>query len=189
MGTLRLGHEVDDAGQGRVGAQAGGLDDQAAAAGDGAANHTVAGVLVNRYRLAGDHGFVDVGVAVDHDAVCWDLLTGADPAMVADLQVRGWHFLFFSVGVDAVRGGWRQVQQGADGTRGLVACPQFEYLPQQHQGDDHGGGLEVDADPATVITHDGREDPRGQDGDHTVEPRGTHTEADEGEHVEVPAGH
>ena len=104
-GPLRLGDQVDDPGQGRVGAQASGLHHQAAALDDRAADDPVTGALVDRNRLAGDHRLVHIRVTIDHGAVGRHLLARPHPTPIAQLQLGGRHVGLGAVGPDAVRGG------------------------------------------------------------------------------------
>ena len=104
-GPLRLGDQVDDPGQGRVGAQASGLHHQAAALDDRAADNPVTGALVDRNRLAGNHRLVHIRVTIDHGAVGRHLLARPHPAPIAQLQLGGRNVGLGAVGPDAVRGG------------------------------------------------------------------------------------
>ncbi len=56
--------------------------------------------------------------------------------------------LVAAVGAHPARGLRREVEQGADRARGLVAGAQLQHLPEQHQHRDHGGRFEVDGDGA-----------------------------------------
>ena len=53
-----------------------------------------------------------------------------------------------AVGPDEPRGLRRQAEEGADRVAGACAGGELEHLAQEHQRDDHGGGLEVDRDVA-----------------------------------------
>ncbi len=93
------------------------------------------------------------------DAVDRDALAGAHAQAVADAHLGERHVALAAVGVDAARGGRRQLQQRADGGSGAAARAQLQHLAEQHQGDDDGGRLEVDADAAVHAAERGGEDP------------------------------
>ena len=51
---------------------------------------------------------------------------------------------------DLPRGGRREVQQRFDGAARAAAGTQFEHLTEEHQYNDHRGGLKVDGDLSLV---------------------------------------
>ena len=83
-GALGVLDQADDLGQGAVGADGGGADDEGAGAVEGGADDGVADGLVDRGALAGEHRLVDGRGALDDDAVDGEVLAGADPDEVAD---------------------------------------------------------------------------------------------------------
>jgi hypothetical protein len=46
--------------------------------------------------------------------------------------------LVVPAGSDLPGGGWRQVQQGLDGTPGAAVGSEFKHLAQEYEYDDHG---------------------------------------------------
>ena len=84
LGALRVLDEADDLGQRGVVADGGGPDLDGAGGVEGGADDGVAGGLVDREALAGEHALVDRGGAADDDAVDGDLLAGTDADDVAD---------------------------------------------------------------------------------------------------------
>ena len=105
------------------------------------------------------------------------------------------HILLRAVGLDASRGLGREIEQRADGARGLLAGAQLEHLAEQHQDGDDRGGLEIDRDRAVHAAEGGGKDARRQRGHDAVEPGHAGAERDQREHVEiarderVPAAH
>ena len=82
--ALRRRDHLDDLRQHGVLADAPRLDDQAAGAVERGAGHRVAGDLLDRQRLAGQHRLVDRRAALDHLAVDRHLLARPHPQPVAD---------------------------------------------------------------------------------------------------------
>ena len=113
---------------------------------DRAADDAVAGVLLGRHRLAGDHRLVDRALALDDDAVDRDLLAGADPEPVADRDPRERDVLLDAVVADAAGGRRGQAEERADRGAGAAAGAQLEHLADQDQRDDRRRRLEVDGD-------------------------------------------
>ncbi len=88
-GALGVLDQADDLGQRAVGADGGRRGPRGCRCGSTVAPMTVvAGPLVDRDALAGEHRLVDGGGAVDDDAVDGDLLAGPDPDEVADGHLR-----------------------------------------------------------------------------------------------------
>ena len=106
------------------------------------------GVLGDGHRLAGHQRLVDGGLAVFDEPVDGDLLAGADPEQVADLDLVEGDVLFGAVVADAARGLGGEVEQGLDGAGGRLAGAELEDLAEQDEGGDDGGGLEVHVDGA-----------------------------------------
>ena len=80
LGVLDQG---DDLGERGVRADGGRLEDEGAGAVQGGADDRVPGLLGHRGALAGQHRLIDGRGAFDDDAVDGDLLSGADPDVVA----------------------------------------------------------------------------------------------------------
>ena len=91
--ALGFGHHVHDLPEQRVAADALGAHDETAGAVDGAAGHLVADGLFHRERFAGDHGFLDAGVAFDDHAIDGHLVAGHHAQLVADLHLVERDFL------------------------------------------------------------------------------------------------
>ena len=140
--ALRLRDHADDAGQqGRL-ADAAGATAQQARAVDRRREHPVAGPLVDRHALAGQHGLVGARLAVDHHAVDRHRVTGAHQEDVSGLQLRHRHLDYLPVALDS--SGLRlQLDQRFDRLASARLGPSFEQLAQQHQRDDGGRGLEI----------------------------------------------
>ena len=116
----------------------------------------VAGALVDRHRLAGEHGFVDGRAAGDDDAVDGDLLAWPDPDGVTDpdggdgnhpLGAAGEAISPLDSALDTrldqpglLRA---QLQQGPQRTRRPALGPGLQPPPQQEEGDDQRGHVEV----------------------------------------------
>ena len=132
---LRLGDQSLDAGQRRVVTH--GVDAHAngRVGGDCAGDHLVAGRLGDRPRLAGDHGFVQLGVALD------DLAVGRDPRArthqhdVAAAQVGEGDGRHLAVGSDTVGLVGQEFGQRRQGTLGLADGLHLLPVAQQHDRD------------------------------------------------------
>ncbi len=86
-----------------------------------------------------------------------------------------------------MRGGGCEFEERPQSGTGATAGAQLEHLPEQHQRDDHRGGLEVDRCGLGREAKRGRDD-LGRDGRRgAVEPSGRYPQGDQGEHVEVAA--
>ena len=113
--------------------------------------------LLHRDRLAGEHGLIHGAAAFDHRAVDGDLVAGAHPQDVADLDLGQRHGLGLAVFQHAKRRLGREIEKRADGAAGLLAGAQLEHLAEQHQRHDDGGSLEIDRDEAVRVVHGGGE--------------------------------
>src|SRR5690606_7459853 len=78
LGALRLFHQADDLGEHGLRAHGGGAKRKRALLVDGTADDFAAGALLDRNRLAGDHGFIDETAALEEFAIHRHLLTGSD---------------------------------------------------------------------------------------------------------------
>ena len=74
---MGLFDHADDLGQNGLATHGGGSKSQRALLVDSTANDFAADGLGHRDRLAGDHGFIDIAVALDHLTVHGHALTGA----------------------------------------------------------------------------------------------------------------
>ena len=143
LAVLGVGDEPGDLGQGGVGADAGGADDDAAAGVDGGAGDVVAGGDLDRDALAGEQGGVDGRAAVLDDPVGGDLLAGADHEPVADgelvdrdpdLDVVAEHGDVLGAELE------ERLQRGAGAALGAG----LEVAAGEDEHGDAGGDLEVD---------------------------------------------
>ena len=116
LGVLDEAHDLR---QRRVLADGAGPDTRLPVRLSGGADDDVAGGLLDRHALPGQHALVDAGRAVLDDAVDGDLLAGPDPDQVADDDV-----LDGDVDLGAVAqhpGGLRgEADEGLDGGGGLL---------------------------------------------------------------------
>ncbi|MPM71072.1 hypothetical protein SDC9_118035 [bioreactor metagenome] len=119
------------------------------------------------------------------DAVDGHLVPRPDPDQVADRQPVQRHLLLGAVRGEAPGGGRREVEQGPDRPRGLLAGAQFQHLAERDQDGDDGGGLEVDLHQPLGGTEGGRERAGNQQSDQAVGVRRPDAERDQGEHVEL----
>jgi len=142
FGGLGVIDHADDAGQNGVGANGRGAHDQRAGAVDAAAGQSVPRLFDHRQAFAGQQRFVDAGQARFHHAVHRDAFPRTDQHHVAHRHLFHRHHAFAPV---AQQGGELrlQIDQPADGVAGLALGPFFQPTPQQHEGDDAGGGLEI----------------------------------------------
>ncbi|MBM2844369.1 MAG: hypothetical protein HW404_2206, partial [Anaerolineales bacterium] len=142
LGSLRLLDQADDLRQGRVRADAPGFGLQAAEAVERAADDLVVSALLHRHRLPGQHRLIDRRMALQDAPVDRDLLPRLDDENVADAHLLDRDFEFLAVSNDARR--FRaQAHQTPDGVARPAARPGLQQLAQDDQGDDDGGGLEV----------------------------------------------
>ena len=129
-----------------------------------------------REWLARDHGFVHVGRAVGDGAVDGDAFAGAQLDPVADADLRDGDFGGFTVSYHA-GGVGLQPDEAADGGAGLAAGAGLHPAAQKDEGNDDGGGLEIDGDGA------GGQDGRREEREGRVAPGGKGAEGDEAVHV------
>ena len=128
--------------------------------------HRVTHRLLDRHRLAGEHGLVDRAGPGDHLAVGRDLLARADLEQVPghDLLDRD-HYL--PAVADDPRLLGPELQQGPDRLAGPTLGSGLEEAAQDHEGDDHRGRLEVQLHPAAEQL--GHREPVGGQGPHRDE--------------------
>ena len=142
LGGLRILHQPDDAREHRLRAHRTHLQHDAALAVDGAARQAIALRLGHGQRLARQHGFVHLRVALQQHAIDGDALAGAHHQPVAHHHLGHGHIDLAGF-AQQVRHIGPQAVQGADGRRGLVLGACLQPLAQQHQRDDHRRRLEV----------------------------------------------
>ena len=142
LAVLGVGDEPGDLGEGGVGADAGGPDDEAAAGVDGGAGDGVAGADLDGDGFAGEERGVDGGGAFFDDPVGGDLLAGADDEQVADGEVADRDADLVAVAEDGdVLGA--QVEQGSQGGAGGALGAGFEVAAGEDEHDDDAGHFEV----------------------------------------------
>ena len=141
--ALGLAHDLDDLLEhGRL-AQCLGRDDGRAGAVEAAADDLVAGCLVHRHALAGEHGLVDRALAADDRAVDRHALAGADahPVVLRDLVDRQ-----LDKRVPALHHGRArlQVHELADGGVGLPGRDLLHILAEEDEREQHPVGRKVE---------------------------------------------
>ncbi|MNE00361.1 hypothetical protein D3C80_927690 [compost metagenome] len=176
LGALGGFDHADDLGQHGFGADLLRLEAEGARGVQGAADDLGAGGLLNRDGFAGQHGFVEIGRALGHHAVDGDALAGADDDDVAGLDGVDRHVLFDAVAHDAGGLGLHR-HQAADGLAGLTLGAGLDPAPDQDQGDDDGGGFEIDVGRA------GGQQAGGEGGDRREGPGGARAQHHQGVHV------
>ena len=132
----------------------------------------LAGALLDRHRLAGDHRLVDGARALEHDAVDRHPLARPHAQPVADAgRARAARPL------RAPSASTRRAVFGARPSRlriaalGPAARAQLEHLAEQHERDDHRRRLEVDGRPSPCAAERRREQPGRERRDHAVDVR------------------
>ena len=141
--ALGFAHHPHDLRQQRVAADALGPHHERPGAVHRAAGHAVAGLLLHRHRLAGDHRFIDAARAFEHHAVDRNFFARPHPQLVARLHVFQRHIVFAAVGFNSPGRFRRESQQAR---MALDVCPRArssKHLAQQHQRDDHRGRFEI----------------------------------------------
>src|SRR5581483_6049497 len=81
------GDHVYDLPEQRVATDPLGVHDETAGSIDGAARHFVADGLFHRERFAGDHGFLNIGMAFYDHTIDRHLVTWNNPQLVADCHL------------------------------------------------------------------------------------------------------
>lgn len=158
--ALRRRDHLDDPGEHRVLAGALRLDSQAAGAVDRRAGHRIARDLLDRRRLAGQHGLIDREPAVEHLTVDRDLLARAHAQPVAEANRLERDFLLAPIRPDDAGGLGGEIEPRPDRRAGALAGPQLKDLAEQHQNDDDRAGLEIDPDLAGMVLEAVREQTR-----------------------------
>ncbi len=197
---LRLLDQLDDLGQRGLLADARRPQDERAAAIEGRADHLVAGALLDRQALAGQHRLVNGRAALDHDAIDRHLVAGADAQQIARDHLRQRDVGFLAVADDArLRRG--KPEQPRDRRAGIGPCPCLQVAAQKDEGDDHHGRFVVDLglqpqalDAAGRESDQGGDDRavavgrRGADGDQRVHVGAAMPRRRPGRAVELPPG-
>ncbi len=143
LAHLGLLDQPCDLSEGRVRADAPGLDHNRARRVDGRAEDLVSWVLVHGHRLTGQHRFIDRGGSLAHDPVGRDLVTGAHPHEVAHHNLfRGDRHLDPVAQHPGLLG--PKLEQALDGVRRPALGAVLEVLAEEQEGDDHTRRFEVD---------------------------------------------
>ena len=163
--VLCLLNQPDDLRQRRVSTDLGSAYPQRAVPVDGGTDDGDAGLLVYRQALAGDHGLVDLALALLDLPVHGYLRSRAYQQQVPDRHLGGGYLDRLTV-TQHHRHRRSQVQQGTD----RVACPapstHLEPVPQQNECRQHGGRLVKHVPAAGQRHHQGVQPTRAdRDGD------------------------
>ena len=178
---MGLGDEFDDLGEQGGGADAGGLQIEAAATVDRAGADFAVGTGFDGERFAGEHGFIDRALSGNDDAIDGNFSAGADAEDVADLHFVERDFAEGVVILQLPRGGRGEVHERVEGAAGALPGSQFHDLSGEDEGDDDGGGFEVEVAGADGL--------RGEEHDEAEGPRGEGAHGDESEHVGRTVSH
>ena len=174
--ALGVFHETDDARQGGILARTGHFDVQNAVLIHAAADGLAALAFFHGQALAGQHGFVDAALTLDHHAVGRNAGAGLDQHHVALLQALGGDF---PAAVRQDGGVGRQLHQSGDGGFGLSHIAALHEFAERDQGQNHGCGLIVQVMHAGGIVGD-------QEGHHHAVHEGTGgTDGHQGIHVGI----
>ena len=125
-----------------------GLHHEPAAGVDGGSDDLVSDDDLDRHGLAGEHGRVDGGAALDDGPVGGDLLPGADHEAVTDGELPDGDAFLDLAAVRAfpqhgdVLGA--ELEQGTQGRAGAALGAGLEVAPGQDERGHPGGDLEVD---------------------------------------------
>ena len=144
LADLRVLHQMDHLGERGVLADRSGLDVDEAVDVDGASRDRIAWAFGDGIALAGDEGFVHVGLAAHDLAVGGDAVAWAAGDHIADHEFAARAFLDAAVRQAHQRGVRLQIQQFLNGRRGAALGSRFEVLAEHHQGDDDRRRLEIE---------------------------------------------
>ena len=142
FGALGVFHGAHDASQRGIGAHAQGAHGYRTSGVLGAAGHRVALGLHHGQRLAGQHGLVHFRGAFHHHTIDRHLLARPHEHRVAGHHLGQGHLALLAAADHPRR--WRgEVHERLDGlVRGALGAA-FQHLAKQHEGDEHGTGLEI----------------------------------------------
>ena len=146
----------------------------------GRPDHAVAGALLDRDRLAGEHRLVHGRRAVDDHAVDGDPIAGPHAQQVAGDHLADRH-VALAAGAQHARRRRPQLEEAAHRTRGLALGASLEPPSEQDEADDQRGGVEV-----RLVAEPGGHHRLRQEGDEDrVGVRGERADRDEGVHVRL----
>ena len=135
LALLSILHQTHDARQGRVIARGFDPDPQAAVAVDRACDHLVPFGLVSRFGFAGDHGFVDLGVALLDDAVGRNAGAWPHQHQIVFGKLVDLDLLDLAVIIDPLGRVRQQLGQLVERLRGLAHAAHLNPVPQKHDVD------------------------------------------------------
>ena len=142
LAGLGLLHQPDDLGEDHVLAHPGGPEDQEAPLVQRRAPDLGILLLGHGKALAGEHGLVDAARPFNDHAVHRDFLPRAHHDQIPHGHLGQGHLHFLAVPAEA-GGGGGQGKEAADGLRGPAPGAGLQPAPQEDEGDDHDGGVEV----------------------------------------------
>ena len=176
--SLSLADHGDDLSQERLAADAFGTHKKCAVTVDGPADNAVARRLLDRYRLAGNHRFINRALAFHDGSVDRNLLPRTDSKHVADMHLVQGNVALGPVFCHNSRCFGSQTKKSLDGQTGSAAGPEFEDLAEQDECGDHGRSLEIDGNTAEEKRRD-----------EAVEIRRPDTDCDQRKHVGTAVDH
>ena len=103
--------------------------------------------FLSRHRLAGQHRFIDVALALGDLAVDRHGLARPHAQQIARRRPGRAAHPSSRLARKSMRGLRREVEQRADRIAGRIARPQLQHLADKHQRDDHRRRLEIDRRP------------------------------------------
>ena len=184
-GALGLRDHLDDLGEQGVGADALGLHDERSGGVESASGEGGADGLLDRDRLASNHGLIDRGAAFEDDAVDRDLFAGAYAEAVAGVDLGEVDVRVGVISGNATGSAGGEAEQGPDSRAGLGAGFELEHLAEQDEDDDDGGGLKVEAEVAGHIAEGGGKQAGRDDGGEAIDVGGAGAKGNKGKHVEA----
>ena len=140
LGSLRLLHHADNAGEDGIGSNSGRAHAQQAVLVDGRTDHLVALTLLHRHALAGDHRLIDQRAAGEDHAVDGNLLAGPHDQIIADTYVLDGQLDLVPI-AQCVGGTRLQTAEFLQRFVGLPLRAGLQVLAQENQGDNQRGGI------------------------------------------------
>ena len=133
---------------------------------EGAARHRVARAFLDRQTLAGKKGLVERRAAALDGPVERHFVSRPNREEVADQDVTHGHVPFFAVDpVHPVHNEARrfrlELEELFDRGRGSSLRARLQKLSEEHEGNDHGGRVEVEDRLDTARLQESRKDGRG----------------------------
>ena len=144
LGALGVLHQLDDLGQGGVLPHPVGPHPQKASLVDGSPGHLIPRDLIHRHAFPGEHAFIHRRFPGEHHSVGGDLAPRLHQQHIPHLHLRQGDLFFLAIPLHQGGLGGKG-HQSLDGFPGAPLGAVLHGLPQQHQGDDHGGAFKVQA--------------------------------------------